>query len=260
MGVMTMFLFGCRKHKAENDRHESGHAGTATEAPKQGGNGAGTAVSGLPEGEYGVDYHGQKPLFGGARDSYPAGTEVRLVYDLIATDTDYEFYVDGAEGKVSWDERKGYIITFTMPEHDVEVYCKSHNSMVNSHDPETMSVCVPYLVRLEDYEAPEGAVSVAVDGMEPGGLKLIFSNRTDSETEVSDRYSLEMLSYGEYVPMIPVDGKAEKDANHYRILPGEDAEVWIDISLYGTLWKGDYVLITESGIRTSFTIDEEWTE
>ena len=80
---------------------------------------------------YNVDYHGQKSLFKGAKASYRAGQEVRITYDSIATDTDYNFYVVGVDGyDMTWaDSGHGYVITFIMPDHDIEVYCEHHNSM-----------------------------------------------------------------------------------------------------------------------------------
>lgn len=81
---------------------------------------------------YKVDYRGQKRQFDGAKEKYIEGTKVELSYGLIATDTDYTFYVDGQAVNAEWNDKKGYIIRFTMPAHDIEVYCTEKNSMVNS--------------------------------------------------------------------------------------------------------------------------------
>lgn len=80
--------------------------------------------------KYNVDYCGQKYAYSNAKDSYKAGTEVELYFELIATDTDYSFYLDDEELKFSYDEKKGFIISFVMPEHDVKLECESHNSML----------------------------------------------------------------------------------------------------------------------------------
>lgn len=84
---------------------------------------------GCGKNSYNVDYHGQKDMFSGARDSYKVGDTVELSYGLIATDTDYSFFVDGQAVNANWDAKKGYIIKFTMPDHDIEVYCTHRNSM-----------------------------------------------------------------------------------------------------------------------------------
>lgn len=80
---------------------------------------------------YKVDYRGQMDWFGGAKENYAEGTKVELSYSLIATDTDYTFYVDGQRVNAEWNANKGYIIRFTMPAHDIEVYCTAINTMHN---------------------------------------------------------------------------------------------------------------------------------
>lgn len=78
---------------------------------------------------YNVDYHGQEDLFQGAKASYAEGTKVKLTYDLIATDTNYSFYVDGERANAEWKDN-AYVIEFIMPSHDIEVYCESKNTMI----------------------------------------------------------------------------------------------------------------------------------
>ena len=83
--------------------------------------------------KYKVDYHGQMDFFRDAKESYKAGTTVRLICDTIATDTDYSFHVVGAEYTVNWSaSNSSYVIKFKMPKHDVEVYMETSNSMVNT--------------------------------------------------------------------------------------------------------------------------------
>ena len=89
-------------------------------------------MSRLSESEkniYKVDYHGQMNLFDGAKEDYAEGTEVEIAYSLIATDTNYAFYVDGQKASAEWNEKRGYIIRFIMPAHDIEVYCVEKNTM-----------------------------------------------------------------------------------------------------------------------------------
>lgn len=85
---------------------------------------------GLIKKKYKVNYHGQEQWFRGAKCSFAAGTQVTLVYFMIATDTDYSFYVDGKPAKTEW-KNNAYVILFTMPDHDIEVYCEERNSMEN---------------------------------------------------------------------------------------------------------------------------------
>lgn len=81
--------------------------------------------------KYYVDYCGAKYCYSNAKDSYKAGTKVKLYYEFIATDTDYSFTLDGEPVKWSYDDQKGFVIEFTMPEHDVKLECHSKNSMLS---------------------------------------------------------------------------------------------------------------------------------
>jgi len=79
--------------------------------------------------KYRVDYCGLKRLYSGAKNSYRPGTKVKLCYKMIATDTDYRFYLDNEPLNFTYDNRKGFVIEFTMPEHDVKLEISSVNSM-----------------------------------------------------------------------------------------------------------------------------------
>lgn len=80
--------------------------------------------------KYRVDYDGCKGFYTNAKDSYRAGKEVELVFDLIATDTDYCFYLDGEPVDWTYDPDRGFVITFIMPEHDVKLTFTMVNSML----------------------------------------------------------------------------------------------------------------------------------
>ena len=118
---------------------------------------------------YKVDYSGEKGLYAGAKDSYKAGDEVELSYGFIATDTDYTFLLDGEPINVGYDEERGFIIRFTMPEHDVKLECRSKNSMVYVPD-------YPENVMLIDYYA----ATVGTDGGD-SHRELVLSTTNDPE-------------------------------------------------------------------------------
>ena len=82
-------------------------------------------------GIYYIDYCGLQSLFTGGKENYRAGDEVELVFDMIATDTNYSFYVDDNPCSVSYDPNRGYVIEFTMPEHNVCVSFTEKNTMVS---------------------------------------------------------------------------------------------------------------------------------
>lgn len=102
---------------------------------------------------YQVDYNGSKDLYVGAKDRYEPGTQVKLYFDMIATDTDYSFYLDDEPISYSYDERKGFVITFTMPEHDVSLRCETKNSMI--YVPAVTIPEEPDVMLLDYYEAAQ---------------------------------------------------------------------------------------------------------
>ena len=69
--------------------------------------------------------------FQSSKTAYAAGEKVTVYFDLIATDTDYRFWLDDESVKLNQDysERRGYVFTFTMPDHDLTLHVSSRNSM-----------------------------------------------------------------------------------------------------------------------------------
>ena len=86
-------------------------------------------LTGCSGEKYRVEYD-SKDAYSNAKDMYRAGTTVTLYYDLIATDTDYNFLLDGEHIPFTYDEKKGFVIEFIMPEHDVKLECTMKNSMI----------------------------------------------------------------------------------------------------------------------------------
>ena len=86
--------------------------------------------SGCGAKKYRVDYDGSKEWFKGAKDAYRAGATVTVYYDMIATDTDYSFYVDDERLNCLYRDGKGYEISFVMPDHDVKITVEERNSML----------------------------------------------------------------------------------------------------------------------------------
>lgn len=85
--------------------------------------------------KYKVDYEGRKSSFDNAKDYYREGEKVEVYFSFIATDTDYSFYVDGQRYNAMYDNKHGYVISFTMPAHDVRIGFKSVNSMIYDPNP-----------------------------------------------------------------------------------------------------------------------------
>lgn len=64
------------------------------------------------------------------RTEYHAGEQVVLYYPMIATDTDYTFILDGMQIRPDFERSTGFIIRFTMPDHDVTIKCIERNTML----------------------------------------------------------------------------------------------------------------------------------
>ena len=71
-----------------------------------------------------------KEFYSNAKNTYKAGEEVELIFDLVASDTDYTFYLDGKiEGLDVHGTGNSFIIRFTMPDHDIKLDYSEKNSM-----------------------------------------------------------------------------------------------------------------------------------
>lgn len=68
-----------------------------------------------------------------SKTAYAEGEKVTVTFpaEYIGTDTDYSFNADSEDVKLSRDysSRKGYVVKFTMPAHDVTISVSAHNSM-----------------------------------------------------------------------------------------------------------------------------------
>ncbi|MDD6223651.1 MAG: hypothetical protein PUB18_01465 [bacterium] len=67
--------------------------------------------------------------FKNVKESYKKGSKVKIYYDTIATDTDYTFYLDDEVLGMKYDDKYGYVIEFTMPNHDVTLRVIAKNTM-----------------------------------------------------------------------------------------------------------------------------------
>jgi len=113
-------------------------------------------LSGCFSPKYNVDYGGNQDAFSNAKASYREGEKVVLYYPFITTDTDYTFYVDGKAVNPDYREDKGYILSFTMPAHDVSVRVEMRNSM--EYIPETDAV-----LTFDSFDGGGPEYSVTVD-------------------------------------------------------------------------------------------------
>ncbi|MBO4903046.1 MAG: hypothetical protein J5518_09660 [Lachnospiraceae bacterium] len=73
--------------------------------------------------------------FESAKKSYAPGDEVTVYFTAIGTDRDYRFTCDeDVKMKQDFDMAKGYILQFTMPDHDVTVHVNVSGGMMMDPD------------------------------------------------------------------------------------------------------------------------------
>ncbi len=78
----------------------------------------------------------ESPGFRTVKTLYAPGEAVEVSY-RIATDTDYWFHIGDVEFEQDYDPRRGVILRFTMPEHDVTIGVDRKNTM--TFDPDAHS-------------------------------------------------------------------------------------------------------------------------
>ena len=113
--------------------------------------------------------------FTSKKSSYAEGENVTAYFDMIATDTNYNFYLDceDVELKEDYDNNHGYVFTFIMPAHDVKLCVSSYNSMV-AYPPEYEGDEMP--------EEPE-------DEINPDNMVFDYYEKTEDE-ESGSRWEL----------------------------------------------------------------------
>ncbi|MBR6940574.1 MAG: hypothetical protein IKH65_07210 [Clostridia bacterium] len=137
--------------------------------------------------KYRIDYRGQKDSYTNARDSYSAGSKVVLYYDLIDTDTDYSFFIDGKELSCKYKEGKGFVISFTMPDHDTVLECKSVRSMVRDADTEG-EMLINYFATTVGTEGEGEAYELILYSGAGDKVRLSVSRVVEGETEEEREY------------------------------------------------------------------------
>lgn len=118
-----MLLAGCK----------SADGGNASNTGSTDNNGKGikNMMSVSNNGNYKLNLEGYG--FQSEKSQYAEGETVTVYYNLIATDTDYNFGLDCDDVQLNrtYDSSKGFIFTFVMPAHDVTLSVNSYNNMVN---------------------------------------------------------------------------------------------------------------------------------
>ena len=136
---------------------------------------------------YSVDYSGQKESYLHAKDSYRAGEKVEIFFDRIATDTDYSFYLDKERLSPLYDDKKGFVITFTMPAHDVVLEYRSRNSMIV--EPEE-TLLVEYRYGVVGTDGGDNSRALTLTRLADGTLRLDVCGSDADGAETFASYSV----------------------------------------------------------------------
>lgn len=141
-------------------------------------------------------------LFENVKDSYKAGERVKINFPFVATDTDYSFFIDGEALNGSYDEQKGYVFEFTMPDHDVNITFESKNSMVYTPlTPEPGTVLITYrdkILSTADAEQDFYQITITATETEWEHLALVrSSDRNDEEYIIPASVYQSLVNYAE---------------------------------------------------------------
>ena len=142
-------------------------------------------------GAFGCGKQKYKLNFDGSFESekteYAEGEKVTVRYDIIATDTDYHFWIDD-DVDMKQDYDGGYVFTFTMPAHDVTIHEESYNSMV--YDPYAGIDDLSEEFNEEDWIFDYyDAVAVTGEGEGDGYNEMVLYERKEGEGLILARYS-----------------------------------------------------------------------
>jgi hypothetical protein len=157
---------------------------------------------------YAVDYRGQKDEYRDARDTYKAGQKVKLTYSLIATDTDYSFWLDGERLNPDYKEGKGFILEFTMPDHDVQLECRAVNSMVETSDDASLTgdLLVDLYTASAATNGGDGYVELTLYAYTSDQLKLVVYRQDDGNAEQSTTYLVPRAAFDRCCAVIDETG------------------------------------------------------
>ena len=81
--------------------------------------------------KYRLIFDGDEFAYKNIKSGYKDGENVTVYFDMIATDTNYSFFVDGMRYNPGYEAGLGYVISFKMPAHDVAIKCISRNTMID---------------------------------------------------------------------------------------------------------------------------------
>lgn len=173
-------------------------------------------LTGCAAKKYKIDYCGQESFYRGAKKEYAEGETVTLYYDLIATDTDYKFLLDGKEIGYDYDGDRGFVVSFTMPARDVTLKCETKNSMVSVPEIIPDVLLISYRTGTVGTDGGDDEYRVELYTCDRD-RHLLTVTRTDAEGNADEkRY---------YVPV-------ESSEKCYRVIFEREIDKWGDLEDY----------------------------
>ena len=183
-------------------------------------------------------------LFENVKKSYAPGDKVEVYFSLIASDTDYSFYLDNERiSNYEYSDKKGYIISFVMPDHDVELTFESKNSMeyipVSPDAPEGTAL-LTYSKRVtsaEDSSVYEMSIYATSDP-DRHLMRVISYDKSTTEYTISSRAYDSMYNY-----ITSINIASWNDLEEYEALDGKV----ITLSVYD---YGEYITVSSNHMPT----------
>ncbi len=173
-------------------------------------------TSGCGKASHAVDYCGQKDAYAHAHDTYKTGEKVRLTYPASAADTDRAFYLDGEPLEPDYEDGKGFILRFTMPDRDVKLECRASSvtqAPTQDADREDVMLLDFYTATVAAADDDGGHLEMALYTTVSGKWKLlVYRQESQEEPETCTAYN---------VPYMAVD-------KCFAILDEENVRAWND--------------------------------
>ena len=176
-------------------------------------------------------------LFINVKSSYKAGQSVRVYFPMVATDTDYIFYLDGERISSSgYSDLKGYTIEFIMPDHDVELTYESKNSMEYTPASVDLPVGTELFTYTETTHTPEGNTVFALKVTTVSDTEHCMTvSKEDGTTEV---YTIPQFPYNSVYSYNEIKNLARwNELEEYVSLEGK----YIELCFY---YDGEYVTVS----------------
>ena len=194
-----------------------------------------------PEGKYRLDYDGQKEYYENAKDYYAPGEKVEVYYDLIATDTDYSFYLDDEPVRFSYEESRGFVISFEMPDHDATLWLEMENSM--EYIPENASIEAMFASELGS--SIPGMRNVEMQADEDAVTVVFFTDRTVTDFKIL---------------VLQIEGR-DDGTTEYKTTERENAGTFtreepiaVDLSFYGDIPNNAVSYVDIDGTTKCFAV------